>query len=79
MNHEEDILETALNSGIRFAAQKHSVTEQQVREIVQKFKDEIESIYEDECLCRQQMKEGKAPTQFCFMPCPPDAGQRIKL
>lgn len=62
MNNEDDILETALNSGISFSAQKYGVSEQSVYEIVKKFKSELEDDYP--CSCEKASTNGNVI--MCF-------------
>ena len=60
--NEDDILETALNSGIDFSAKKHNVDPKEVYRIVKAFQlDNGEGI----CSCEMARRKGNA--MFCFM------------
>lgn len=72
MDNQDDILETALNSGIAFSAQKYNVTKEQVREIVMKFKNETG----DPCECEMARKRGEM--MMCFF-CPGGGNPRIMI
>ncbi len=56
MIHKDDILETALNSGIKFAAKKYSISTETVLEIVNEFKEDIED--KKLCPCEESRKNG---------------------
>jgi len=58
ISYEDDILETALNSGIAFTAQKYNISKDEVYKIVRKFKKEISDL----CSC----EKAGLPT-LCFM------------
>ncbi len=53
-DNKDDILETALNSGIQFAANKYSVSESEVTKIVKDFKFDIEDL----CSCDKAALRG---------------------
>ncbi len=61
MENEDDILETALNSGLSFAADKYNISKEDVYQIVRKFKVDIEDL----CSCDKERMLGRSC--FCFM------------
>lgn len=61
VQHEDDVLETALNSGIKFAAQKYGVYETAVERVVKQFKVDIE----DQRPCSPDRGEGFWPCGSC--------------
>jgi hypothetical protein len=74
MAHDEDILETALNSSIAYSAKYHQVSTEKVVSVVTAFKQDIED--DDLCDCERARKSGYA--QMCFSCTGPDR-QRINL
>lgn len=70
VQHEDDVLETALNAGVAFAAKKYGVYESVVIQIVRRFQGDIE----DECSCEKAARLGLGHPEclFCF-------GKRINL
>ena len=62
MENEDDILETALNSGIGFAAEKYNITKEEVYKIVRAFQL---SIGEGVCSCERARLKGVE--MMCFM------------
>lgn len=62
MNNQDDILETALNSGLAFAANKYNISVQEVYGIVKEFKVDIEDL----CSCdRMRLKGLTVMCIFC--------------
>lgn len=75
MPQEEDILETALNSGLQRASEKFGVPIEQVRDIVLKFKKDIDDDSKEwSCPC----KDSKY-TMMCFYCIPYKQVERINL
>ena len=60
MKNQDDILETALNSGIAFTAQKYNITKDEVYKIVRTFKIDIGDL----CSCDKARLKGE--TVMCF-------------
>ena len=61
MKNEDDILETALNSGIAFTAQKYNISKDEVYKIVRTFKTEIGDL----CSCDKARLRGEM--MMCFI------------
>lgn len=79
--YEDDILETALNSGLEFTAKKFNIEISTVREIVMKFKEEVETDPtnpEGLCVCEKAGRKGIA--MFCWMCAGPEKlADRIRI
>lgn len=57
--YDGDILECALNSGIKFAAQKYDVDRRYVFDLVKRFKDDIDDGPQSHlCPCRLARRRG---------------------
>lgn len=69
--HKDDILETALNSGVFYTAKKYNITIKEVYDIVNWFKEDIEDNIP--CSC-----ERSKYVTMCFM-CDKGVNERIKI
>jgi len=75
MDNKEDILETALNSGIRYSAKQYNVSEKEVYSIVKEFKNEM-STEGGLCPCEFANKQRNCG-MMCFMCSGPITNSRI--
>lgn len=77
MAHEEDILETALNCGIKYSANKYELSDSEVYSIVKKFRNEM-STEGGLCHCELANKNHNC-VMMCFMCSGPITNSRIIL
>jgi hypothetical protein len=76
--YPEDIIEEALQHGLKAAAARFNMPIENIKPIVREFTDEIDSALMSPCTCDALNASGKGSTMGCFIPCPKKSGAGLR-